>query len=494
MNRRRDLPQVVAIDGPAGSGKSTVARLMAERLGADRLDTGAMYRAVAWKALHDGIDVTDATAIARLARDTTIEVDDRVVAGGVDVTDAIRTPEVDAAVSVVAAHPDVRRELVARQQAWAAAHPVAVVEGRDIGTVVLPAADLKLYLTAQVEERARRRSAQRGQSEETVDDVADALRRRDQLDQERTDSPLPRPEDVADDAMVVDTTDRAPAEVVEMALAWWRERWLAAAGSTPDSASAPDAGPSASAAGPAGSRADAGSASSPAAGGPHVVASAGRGGLGVSEGTYRFLRRVAHGINRLCWRVEVEGAEQVPSDGPVVLAPVHRSFVDFFLVSEVTPRKIFYMAKEELWRSPRFGAFVGSLGAFPVDRTGADRAALAAAEAVLQRGDVLILFPEGTRRRGPVVEDLHEGATFLAARTGAVVVPIGIGGSDRVMPLGSHLPRPVKVRLVVGTPLQPPPRTDAGRIRRSQIRQMTEALQAELQRVYDLACGRPPAR
>jgi cytidylate kinase len=521
-------PRTVAIDGPAGSGKSTVARLMAERLGAARLDTGAMYRAVAWRALDRQLDLDDEDAVADLARGMALEVADRVLVDGTDVTEAIRTPEVDVAVSRVAAHPAVRRELVARQQRWAADHATVVVEGRDIGTVVLPDADLKLYLTASVAERARRRSAQRGRGAEDLATVAAQLERRDRLDSERAASPLPSADQVASDALVLDTTDRPPTAVVEQALAWWAshhpghdtgrpadqpaerlvddqvdqptERLVDGQAVQPaqrlvDGQVDPE-GPGVSVSAhrhqPTGRTA----VSRPATSGTSIGADPAvhhDGQLGVSDRTYRLLRGIAHGINRVCWRVEVVGADQVPASGPVVLAPVHRSFVDFFVVSEVTRRKIFYMAKEELWRSPRLGALVASLGAFPVDRAGTDRAALHAAQAVLERGDVLILFPEGTRRRGPVVEELHEGATFLAARTGATVVPIGIGGSDRVMPLGSRVPRPVKVRLVVGRPLPAPERSGSGRVSRSQVRAMTDALRLELQRVYDEACGRATA-
>jgi len=209
--------RTVAIDGPAGAGKSTLARALAERLGLERLDTGAMYRAVAWAALERGVDPADADAVAGLARVLSIEVAGTVLVDGEDATTAIRLPAVDAAVSVVAANPAVRTEMVARQRAWVRARHGGVVEGRDIGTVVLPDADLKVYLTADTGERAARRAAERGQSER-VDEVADQLRRRDHLDSTRDSSPLVSAADVADDAVVVDSTGRSADDVLQEVL------------------------------------------------------------------------------------------------------------------------------------------------------------------------------------------------------------------------------------------------------------------------------------
>jgi len=205
---------------------------------------------------------------------------------------------------------------------------------------------------------------------------------------------------------------------------------------------------------------------------------------------YRVLRAMVHGICRAYWRVEVDGADKVPATGPVILAPVHRSFMDFFVVSEVTPRKIFYMAKEEMWKSSLLGGFLDAAGAFPVQRDAADRLALERAQDVLERDDVLILFPEGTRRAGPVIEELRDGAAFLAARTGATIVPIGIGGTAEAMPKGSKFVRPVKVHLVVGDPLAPPARSDKGRVPRTQVHALTEALRVALQALYDTAQAR----
>ena len=197
---------IIAIDGPAGSGKSTVSRALAERLGVERLDTGAMYRAVAWAVLRSGIDPGAGPPVVEVSCTLAIDVGDRVVADGVDVTDAIRSPEVSRAVSAVAATAGVRAELVERQRRWVAERGAGVVEGRDIASVVLPEADVKVYLTATPEERARRRH----------EEGAEALARRDAIDATRDVSPL----EVADGARVVDTTGRTVEDVVEEVVGW----------------------------------------------------------------------------------------------------------------------------------------------------------------------------------------------------------------------------------------------------------------------------------
>ena len=200
---------LVAIDGPAGSGKSTVARAVAARLGVDYLDTGAMYRSVAFASLRHGVDPSDGPALGAMAARIELEVDDRVVVDGVDATTDIRGPEVTAIVSAVAAQPSVRAEMVKRQRAWAEARGGGVVEGRDIGTVVFPDADVKVFLTASEEERARRR--QRDDRAADVGAVAADLARRDSIDSSRAVSPL-RP---ADDAVLIDTTGRTVDDVVD---------------------------------------------------------------------------------------------------------------------------------------------------------------------------------------------------------------------------------------------------------------------------------------
>jgi cytidylate kinase len=200
---------VIAIDGPAGSGKSTVAREVARRLGLAYLDTGAMYRAVAFEAIRRGIDPDDTLTVAELARQIDIEVSDKVLVNGTDATVEIRGPEVTRAVSAVAANPDVRHELVLRQREWAEARSGGVIEGRDIGTVVFPDAPLKVYLTASHTERAERRN--REMLERDYDQVAADMARRDEIDSTRSASPLA----VADDAVELDTTGLSADQVVD---------------------------------------------------------------------------------------------------------------------------------------------------------------------------------------------------------------------------------------------------------------------------------------
>ncbi|MGC8472468.1 MAG: lysophospholipid acyltransferase family protein [Acidimicrobiales bacterium] len=185
------------------------------------------------------------------------------------------------------------------------------------------------------------------------------------------------------------------------------------------------------------------------------------------------------------FRPVVRGRDHIPQQGPAILAPVHRSFADFAFSAFLTRRKLFFMAKEELWSSRALGRLLSSLGVFPVRRDGADREAMRRAQEVLDRGQLLVLFPEGTRREGTTIGELHEGAAFLAARTGAPIVPIGIGGSDVSMPKGRHVPRPLRIRVVAGAPLAPPSRSPAGRVPRGSIHATTEALRQAIQDVYD---------
>jgi cytidylate kinase len=209
---------IITIDGPSGAGKGTVARTVASRLRYRHVDTGAMYRAVAWKALDDDADLGDADAIASLAQRAALEVGERVVIDGTDVTEAIRTPRIDRAAAIVAQHPPVRAVLVDRQRTFGASGGV-VMEGRDIGTVVFPHAEVKVYLDASPDERARRRlsDAAHAAGRDSADPagVARALAERDETDRRRHTSPLTVPSD----AVYIDTTGVPIEDVVERVMA-----------------------------------------------------------------------------------------------------------------------------------------------------------------------------------------------------------------------------------------------------------------------------------
>lgn len=212
---------VLAIDGPGGAGKSTVADLVAGRLGMRRLDTGALYRAVAAEVLRTATDPADAPACDAIAETATVTLDvdaGTVLVNGRDVTAEIRGPAVTAAVPVVSAHPGVRRAMVAQQRRTAGG-AAWVVEGRDIGTVVFPDAVLKVFLTASPAERARRRAAEFGETD--LDRVESEIRRRDLVDSTRPESPLR----AADDAVTVNSDGLTADEVAGKIAELWRQRW-----------------------------------------------------------------------------------------------------------------------------------------------------------------------------------------------------------------------------------------------------------------------------
>jgi 1-acyl-sn-glycerol-3-phosphate acyltransferase len=201
---------------------------------------------------------------------------------------------------------------------------------------------------------------------------------------------------------------------------------------------------------------------------------------------YAFGRTLAVGAFRLWNRVEVHGAEHVPTSGPFILAPVHRSNLDTPYAAAPTRRRLRFMGKDSLWKFRPVGWLLSALGGFPVTRGSADREALKRCLDVLRAGEPLVLFPEGERKSGPLVQPLFDGAAYLASKANVPIVPVGIGGSERAMPKGARWIKPVKVQVVVGAALHAPAH-DGRRASRGEMKALTEQLHTVLQELFDEA-------
>jgi 1-acyl-sn-glycerol-3-phosphate acyltransferase len=202
---------------------------------------------------------------------------------------------------------------------------------------------------------------------------------------------------------------------------------------------------------------------------------------------YAVCRGIVEGFCRLYWRLRVEGRENLPTDRPFILAPVHRSNIDTLIAGSLTRRRLRFMGKDSMWKYRPTGWLFSALGAFPVHRGTADRDALRKCIEVLEAGEPLVVFPEGTRQFGPEVQPLFEGAAYISAKTGAPIVPVGIGGSEAAMPKGSKFVKPVKVVAVIGQPIQSPKPADGSRAPRRATHELTEQLHTELQKLFDEA-------
>ena len=208
-----------------------------------------------------------------------------------------------------------------------------------------------------------------------------------------------------------------------------------------------------------------------------------------SRAFYMFAWFLVVPLFRLYTRMTIEGREHIPEHGPFVLAPVHRSYVDTPVAGSLTRRRLRFMGKQEMWKHRSAGWVFSALGGFPVNRGAADREAMRRSIAVLEAGEGLVLFPEGERKDGPTVHPLFDGAVYIAVKAGVPIVPVGIGGSDKVMPRGAKFVFPRKVHVEIGPPLDPPAAAGS-RLARSAVADHSARLHAELQRLYDVASAK----
>lgn len=426
---------VVALDGPASSGKSSVGAAAAAELGYRFCDTGLLYRAVTWLALRRGVPDTDAAALVGLAGEVELDADAagrlaRVRFAGEDVTDAVRRPDVDAAVSSISRVPELRDALLERQRRIAAGGRI-VMAGRDIGTVVLPAADLKLFLDASAEERARRRAEERGLAPSSAEAAAilDQLRQRDAADSTRPVAPLRAAPDaihLRTEGNDFGTTVRLVAEAIR-----YREAELsgrAAARGAPPRRRRRPIGPT-----PIATRLD-------------VVITVGS-----------FVIRV---LARLLTQVRIKGdVAAIPRSGAVIVVANHASNADPVLIGGfLNPRlgrPMNWLGKREVFEVPILSWLARRAGVHPVERGAADVEAFRSAMRILEAGHILAVFPEGTRSPDGRLQVAKDGVTVLASRSGATVVPIGVGDSDRLWPKGRRLPRfTASVTVTIGEPFR----------------------------------------
>lgn len=378
----------IAMDGPVGAGKSSVADDVAKRLGILHLDTGAMYRAFAWYALKQGVSMEDEQALTALTEQMMPEVlykdgMQRTLIDGQDVTDLIRTPEISMATSTSSKFAGVRRAMVRQQQAMAKKQSM-LLDGRDIGTVVLKDATIKIYLTASAEVRAQRRydELQRKGDPSTYEQVLADVIRRDEQDMNREVDPL-RP---ADDAQIVDSSDMTQEQVVEDII----RRVNLKLGKKP---ATEDKLP----------------------------------------GMYRFARNLFGVLFRTVMPVRYHHLERLQLDAPYILVGNHSSMFDPMLIGYPVFRyHVRFMSKKELMNNAILRKILKLIEVIPVDRHNMDMSAIRASLKTLKEGHVLGIFPEGTRHKEGVMQDMESGAAMIALRSGCKMLPAYISAKPRL--------------------------------------------------------------
>lgn len=369
----------IAIDGPSGAGKSTLSRKLAESLGFIYVDTGALYRAIGYKMTSDGVDLkipeAISAAISELPGDMIslkyIGGEQRVFCGEEDVSSKIRTPEISMAASAVSAVPAVRAALLELQKNLAARNN-AVMDGRDIGTVVLPEANVKIFLTASPKERARRRYDElisKGQ-DVNYEDVLSDVNQRDYNDTHREIAPL-KP---AADSITVDTTGNSFEQSQKLLYKTVMKK------------------------------------------------------LKHRPKTFYIVlcRFFAYPLVKLFFHVKVHGKENIPLTGGLIICANHTTMIDPIILGVMSRRQVYYMAKEELFKSKPVGWFLRKLGAFPVQRGTGGEAGLNSAIDAIKTGKLVGIFPEGTRSKDLSPQRGKSGTAVIARVTGADILPVAI--------------------------------------------------------------------
>jgi cytidylate kinase len=434
-----DRGLVVALDGPASSGKSSVGAAVATRLGYRFCDTGLLYRAITWLALRRAVQPEETERLVALVPEVQLlDTGDgrlaNVSVDGEDVTALVHVPEVDTAVSLYAQVPELRLALLDRQRELAARGRI-IMAGRDIGTVILPDAEFKLYLDASAEERARRRTRERGIDPDGPEaaEILDELERRDELDSNRESGPLRRPTD----AVVIRTDGNAFEETVALVEGAIRTR-EAELERTPQPTSATDSDADDRVRRSARARR---SQRKPIE--PTPIATT----MNPLRTVGSWILRV---IARLIVRLRIEGdVGAIPASGPMIIASNHASSADPVLIGAFLNgqigRPLNWLGKRELVEIPVIGWFFRQAGIHPVDRAAADVEAFRTAMRILESGNILAVFPEGTRSRDGALQEVRDGTAVLALRSGAPVMPAAVVDSDLTWPRGRMLPRPGRV-------------------------------------------------
>ncbi|MFH1562753.1 MAG: (d)CMP kinase [Nitrospirota bacterium] len=380
----------IAIDGPAGAGKSTVAKLVANRLKIRYIDSGAIYRAITWKAIEEKIELNDKSAIIELTKGIKIELRlrKRVFVDGKDITKEIRKPKIDQNISMVAKNEGVREQVVRLLQELSAKGGV-IMEGRDITTVVLPHADIKFYLDANIETRARRRYEElliKGEKNIDLNQIQQEIIYRDTQDKTRTTGPLVRTKE----AIYLDTSNLTIKQVVSIIIKqvkyFQKLNW--------------------------------------------------------NNKFYLTARLICWSFFRILFNFKIVGQENIPLAGGVLITANHISYLDPPLISAALPRQIYYMAKQELFDYPLLGWILTKANVFPINRRGVSPQSFKKVLSLLEQGKVVVVFPEGQRSLDGKLQAAKPGIGMIVSKAAEKCpqikfIPAKVLDTDKVLPRGA---------------------------------------------------------